>query len=36
MEEADIDTFTTMLQKMTVQLAQSNTTKEFAKYFETY
>ena len=36
MEETDIDTFTTMLQKTTVQLVQSDKTKEFAKYFETY
>ena len=36
LEETDIDTFNTMLQKTTEQLAQSNITKEFAKYFETY
>ena len=33
LEETDSDTFTTLLQKTTVQLAQSNTTKEFAKIY---
>ena len=36
MEETDIDTFTNILQKTTVQLVQSDKTKEFAKYIETY
>ena len=36
MEETDTDTFTSVLHKTTVQLVQSDKTKEFSKYIETY